>query len=321
MIAQLKPCIPPLWARGGHLQTILGYALASPSLPLRGEKISIPFADGDTLIGSYYEGKSEFLVLLFHGLTGSTDSTYMHRSTLIALEQGHSVLLVNHRGCGEGKGLAKKPYHSGRGEDISEIIAFARKRYPGKKQIAMGFSLSANALLILLAGVRGEHKPDFAFAANGPIDLRTCSDYLKKGLNRLYDYRFVQDCKKDIYYKQEQGLLKTNHVIPNSFYLEDIDRIYTAPEGGFEDQNDYYAKCSAAPHLQKITTPTFLLTAKDDPFIVWQPYLNAKGNPHIQLHIEEYGGHLGYISKVKGLFGYERWLDHAVTEVLKGFTR
>jgi uncharacterized protein len=324
MIVNLEPCIPPRWAKDGHRQTITGYLLPSPKVTFKGEEFLIPLEDGDQLTGTLHRGPSPFVILLFHGLNGSEDSNYMNRTTLLAREMGHSVVLVNHRGCGRGRGLARKPYHSGRGEDLSAAVAFVRELLPAKKQIAIGFSLSANALLLLLAGVRGVHKPDFAMAINGPVDLRACSDELKKGFNRFYDYRFVQDIKKDIYYKQRTGLIDTHHKIHRSYYLEDLDMIYTAPQGGFKSADHYYEVCSAAPHFHKIETPTFILSAKDDPFILWQPYLKASENPHIQLHLENSGGHLGYLSTNLpgkwGRFGFQRWMDYAIKKVITAFT-
>jgi hypothetical protein len=325
MIAKLEPCIPPLWAKNGHAQTIMAYLLPSTPPKIGGEDHIIPLDDGDRLTATVYRGSSPFVLILFHGLNGSVDSNYMWRTLALAQEMNHTVVLVNHRGCGRGIGLARNPYHSGRGEDLSTAMAFSRKLFPTKKHIAIGFSLSANALLLLLAGVRGEHKPDFAMAVNGPVDLRACSDELKKGLNRLYDFRFVQDCKKEIYHKQDNQLIDSKIKIPFHYYLEDVDRVYTAPAGGFESADHYYKTCSAAPHFSKITTPTFILSAKDDPFILWQPYLSAAENPHIQLHLEESGGHLGYLStnleKSGGSFRFQRWLDYAIKEVIKSFTR
>ncbi|MEZ4749818.1 MAG: hypothetical protein R3B54_04090 [Bdellovibrionota bacterium] len=70
------------------------------------------------------------MVCLFHGLGGSAEADYMQRTARTCLELGLSVVRVNHRGCGEGEGLATEPYHSGRGEDIAAALEFTRKRFP-----------------------------------------------------------------------------------------------------------------------------------------------------------------------------------------------
>ena len=151
---RLEPCIPPAWANSGHAQTILGHLLPSPKLENKGRRISIDLPDGDRLIGFAHHGTSNTCVYIFHGLAGSVDSSYIHRTALIARAQGHSVIIANHRGCGEGAGLARQPYHSGRGEDLAAVIAYGRKLFPRHRHVAIGFSLSGNALLLLVSRCR-----------------------------------------------------------------------------------------------------------------------------------------------------------------------
>ena len=157
-------------------------------------------------------------ILLFHGLTGSTDSNYMHRTALLALERGDTVMRVNHRNCGKGFGLAKGPYHSGRAEDLSSVIAYGKKIFPKHKHIAIGFSLSANALLLLLSGERGTVKPDAAIAVNAPINLEDSAYLLKKGFNRIYDFEFMRLSRRDVL-KIKKGELK----LPLYFTMHDFD--------------------------------------------------------------------------------------------------
>ncbi len=321
MNLNIKPCIPPLWARGGHKQTLVAYALPSetPEASFRLLKIQLP--DGDQLVGRYYEGASSTLLIFFHGLIGSVDSKYMGRMAKMGLQMGHSVLLMNHRGCGEGEGLAKGPYHSGRGDDVSEVVAFCRKQFSKKQLITVGFSLSANAVLSLVTGIRGEHLPDQAIAVNGPTDLKASSESLKQGLNRMYDLWFVNGCKKEIRARQEKNFVSKNIQIPKWAYLNDVDELYTAPLAGFKNADDYYAKCSTAPHLGKIKTPTFILMSKDDPFIPWEPYLTARNSSYVHLHLEETGGHMGYLARGSGPFGYTRWMDETLRHVFALMTK
>ncbi len=311
----IPPCEPPAWADSGHLQTLLGYLIPSQKLNREGKHHIITLADGDQIHSEYFAGSSNTLILLFHGLNGSTKSNYMARTTLVAQKQGHSVALVNHRDCGQGAGLAKHPYHSGRGEDLSEVIGYYRSLFPKHRIVAIGFSLGANALLNLVCERRGSHQPDFAIAANGPTDLNACSELLQTGFNRIYDLRFVWSCRDEIYQKAKAGRIQFDKPISRFSYLRDIDELYTAPFGGFKNAKDYYDQCSTFNHFGNIKTPTVILSAKDDPFIAWQPYLNAQHNSNILLHLEERGGHLGYLS-AHGR-GYRRWLDDALDIILK----
>jgi uncharacterized protein len=320
MNLQIEPCIPPLWARGGHLQTLMAYGLPSLKPTQNYKAVLIPLPDGDQLTGRFYQGTSSTLILLFHGLIGSVDSSYMGRMAQLCLKENHSVLLMNHRGCGEGVQLARGPYHSGRGDDISEVVKFCRKTWPQKQLLAMGFSMSANALLSLLTGQRGEHLPDQAIAVNGPSDLQAASESLKVGLNRLYDLWFVDGCRREIQLKRKHQLLLESVPLSRWHHLHDVDELYTAPRGGFKNAQDYYTQCSTAPHLSKISIPTFILMSKDDPFIPWEPYLSAQTNSNVHLHLEKTGGHMGYLSQTSSPWGYKRWMDETLMKVIREMT-
>jgi len=317
MNLQLEPCIPPIWAQGGHSQTLWAHFLPSPRLQQEGKRVEIALPDLDVLVGRFHEGSSSFILLLFHGLGGSNDSTYIHRTSLLALKMGHSVLAMNHRGCGVGKGFARHPYHSGRGEDVSEVVAFARKEFPNRKIIAAGFSLGANALLNLVTKQRGSSLPDYAIAVNPPTDLAACSMKLQVGVNRLYDLNFVHDCRRDIHKMRDSGLIEFEKKISRFSHLYDIDQIYTAPRGGFESAEDYYQQCSTFSSFEKIDIPTLIVMAQDDPFIPWEPFVEADKNPNVHLQLEKRGGHVGYLAKGRGGQPFRRWLDETLEEALK----
>jgi len=110
--------LPPTWARGGQLQTILGHLLPSPKFKIKGEQIQILLGDGDQLVDHCHAGRSDWVVSIFHGLGSDTSADYMQRTGEVCRKLGHSFFLINHRGQGEGEGLATKPYHSGSASDM-----------------------------------------------------------------------------------------------------------------------------------------------------------------------------------------------------------
>src|SRR5262249_54985607 len=135
----LAPCIPPLWARGGHAQTILGHLLPSPALKAPTETFNVELDDGDAPVVQHIAGRGPLVVSVFHGLGGSTDAKYMVRTANLCAELGHPVFLANHRGAGAGYGKARKPYHSGSAEDLAAVLRLTRRRYPGRRHLAIGF--------------------------------------------------------------------------------------------------------------------------------------------------------------------------------------
>lgn len=286
---------PPYWCKGGHLQTLLGHFLPRQELSENFELIKIPTQDQDQLIAYFQRGTTNKLIILFHGLAGSTNSGYMTRLGNCFFEQGHSVLLVNHRGAHPEFPYSSGIYHSGRSEDMSSVFGWAKEKFPDLISIAMGFSMSANILLLNLAGVRSEHQPDFAVVVNAPLNLGDAAYHLDRGLSRLYGLHFTKELSA------QHGLKQW----PKS--IRKFDEIFTAPRAGYNSAQEYYESCSAAGYVDRIKTPTVVLTAKDDPFISSHLFENLNWPESVHLRIEDAGGHLGYIQKTQS--GQGRWLD------------
>ncbi len=318
---RLTPCRPPLWARGGHAQTMIAHFAPSPKPAKTGESVLIPLDDGDRLAATYYPGDSDVILYLFHGLAGSEDADYIQRMVRVAQMRGWRALTVNHRGCGRGRGLAAQPYHSGRADDLAAAIRHGRQRFPGLIHLAVGFSMSGNALLLLGAGQRGgDTPPDFGIAVNAPIDLRKTVLAVKRGLSRFYDARFAIKCRRTVLQLRRDGLLRPEARVPPPWStLHGFDKLYTAPEGGFRDRDDYYETCSAKRWLNRVATPMAMLTAADDPMVDCADYQSADLSPCLFRHIEPAGGHMGYLTAQPTPMGNRRWLDYALDHMLAAY--
>ena len=305
-------CEPPFWAQGGHLQTILGHLLPSQNIQGIQKEFLIPLEnEKENIHSTYVQGSTEIVVYIFHGLGGSSDAGYMHRTAIVAQKLGHHVFINNHRGCGKGEGLAREAYHSGRAEDLSAVIRFGREKFPTHRHIAIGFSLSANALLLLAAKVRGQVAPDAGIAVNGPLSLTKTSLKLSTGANKIYDKSFVWELQKYI----KKNRVEDFSLVKKIKTLRDFDEVFTAPAGGFKNREHYYESCSSIQYLKNIRIPMVLLSAKDDPFIPFEDYLNHEDHEFLFVHLEEKGGHMGYLTK-RGPLNFDRWQDLAISEYL-----
>lgn len=313
-----RPCRPPWFARGGHAQTLWGHGLPSlaPAVSTHPEArpVEITLADGERLVAHALPGSSDVRVHLFHGLSGDADADYMRRTAAVLRARGHAVWCVNHRGCGAGRWLAGKPYHSGSAPDIAAVLAASHAEAPDARHVAIGFSLSGNALL--LAAARGL-APWLTglVAVNPPVDIARASRDIQRGLSRLYELRFVLRLRRAIAQRERDGLLRTHYEISPLATLMEFDDLYTAPEAGFADGADYYARCSSLPHLASIETPGAIVTAADDPIVDPRAYDGARLGPNLTLHVEPVGGHLAYLEH--GGMGFERWLDCALVHYVE----
>ncbi len=309
------PCRSPWWASAGHLQTLLANYLPEPPLNEPWDALEVTLTDGDRLAGRIFKGSGPDRLCVFHGLGGDDERPYMRRAVRLGLERGMEVWTVNHRGCGRGKDLARGTYHSGVAGDLGAVFQEARRRGPGRV-FAIGFSLSGNALLLNLGeGHDGPHpKPDAAIAVNPPVNLARCSELLSSTLNRPYDLYFVRRVVRSVREREAAGLIPAGkYILSRGMSLRAFDDAYTAPAGGFRDRHDYYARCSAAPHLGKITIPTVILHAEDDPFVAAVDLKRTPLGPGVHLHMETRGGHMGYLSDD---LPDRRWLSYALGHYL-----
>lgn len=321
-------CRPPLWARSGYLQSVLGNYLPLPPLSVSAQRSEVQLADGDRLAvrifapsGSAAQPDSPTVICAFHGLGGHGERPYMQRVVDLGTARGCEVWTVDHRGCGQGRGLARGIYHSGVAADLSRVFSEVRRRSPAARVIAIGFSLSANALLLCLGDGHGgpHHHPDAAIAVNPPINLARCAELICAPQHRLFNLYFVQGCVRYARQRATDGLPLGSSAPPHlRMSLKEFDDAFTAPLGGFRDRHDYYEKASALPHLSRIQRPTVILHAEDDPFIDVADFQRAALGPGIHLHLERHGGHLGYVSRD---LPYRRWLDYALGHYLDQLLR
>jgi predicted alpha/beta-fold hydrolase len=264
-------------------------------------------------------------LILLHGLNGSSDAHYMCGVAAKAFERGMSVVRLNQRNCGNTEHLCPGLFHSGLTIDVRAVIEelLAVDRLPA---IAVaGYSLGGN-LALKLAGEYGDRAPREvkAFCAVSPIiEIGECVRALERPANFLYQWNFVKDLKRRIRRKAR--------LWPGRFDLAGLGRIrtvrefddaYTAPHFGFRDAEDYYTRASAMRVVARIRTPTLIITAKDDPFVPWQPFRNTvvTENSSIQLLDCDHGGHCGFVGSPEGEDdGY--WAEQRIVDFVERHVR
>src|SRR5258706_11603021 len=138
---------PPLWLPGGHLQTIFPYFFRRTALPVyRRERIDTP--DGDFIDLDWIDGPADRpLVVLFHGLEGSSGSHYaralMHATRL----RGWRGVVPHWRGCSGEPNRLPRAYHSGDHAETGWLLEEIRVRAQPAAMFAVGVSLGGSALL------------------------------------------------------------------------------------------------------------------------------------------------------------------------------
>src|SRR5439155_15928585 len=117
----------------------------APRIAFRRERFELP--DGDFVDVDWTPRSAGPIVLLLHGLQGSSRSRYA-RGLARALDRaGWRCAVLHFRGCsGEPNRLARS-YHSGETGDVAEIAARLKQREPATPLAAIGVSLGGNVLL------------------------------------------------------------------------------------------------------------------------------------------------------------------------------
>lgn len=290
---------PPCWLPTGHLQTIYPASiLTKPPITYRRERVASP--DADFIDIDFIDGDiTQPLVVLFHGLEGSSDSHYARALMSEVKQRNWSGAVVHFRSCSGSINNAPRLYHSGDAAEINWIIQYlyANKKQTGPIYVA-GVSLGANALLLWLNQYQHQAKViNAACAISAPLDLTQSGAALCTGVNRLYTRLFLQTLKPkclqklaqypDLFDKQKMLAAKN---------LYEFDNVVTAPLHGYKNTEDYWHRASSKHALHDIEQATLVINAKNDPFLPGQ-YLPNKAAPAVTLRYYEQGGHVGFVDK------------------------
>lgn len=320
----------PWWLPGGNLQTIWPALFARRTwggpIAYRRERWRTPdgdFVDLDWLDLARPGGPRPEapLLVLFHGLEGSSRSHYAEAFADFARGQGLHFVVPHFRGCSGELNEGPRAYHSGDFEEVGWILQRLKASHAGPV-LAVGVSLGGNALL-RWAGEAGESASRWVRAVAAvcsPLDLAAGGAAIGRGFNRLvYTSMFLRTMKPKALKKlaQHPGLFDRQALLA-ARDLYAFDNVFTAPLHGFRDTDDYYARASAKPHLQSIRIPALALNAGNDPFVpaASLPGLVEVGS-HVTLWQPAQGGHVGFPSgRLRGHVRYMpeevgRWLLQA----------
>lgn len=302
----------PRWLPGGNAQTLWS-ALAARRFEgatprFRRERWDTPdhdFVDVD------WQGEDAAapLLVLFHGLEGSSASHYAQAFAHWARGHGWRFAVPHFRGCSGELNLAPRAYHSGDFVEVGWMLAQARARHTGPIA-AVGVSLGGNALLRWAeeAGDTAAQTVRAVGAVSTPFDLAAGSRAICRGFNRqTYNRMFLRTMKAKALakFRQYPRLFDRDKVLAARDLFE-FDNIVSGPMHGFRDAVDYYARCSSRPQLRRICIPALLLNARNDPFVPAASLPQAhEVSAQVTLWQPAHGGHVG--------FPDGRWPGHVMT--------
>lgn len=291
----------PRWLPGGNLQTIwpalFSRRFEGTPPAFRRERWTAP--DGDFVDVDLLDAPPGApLLVLFHGLEGSSASHYAQSFGHWARRAGWAYAVPHFRGCSGEMNLAPRAYHSGDHEEVGWLLDRLRARSTRPLR-AVGVSMGGNALLRWAeeAGDGAAATVAAVAAVSSPVDLTASGHAIGRGFNRLaYTRMFLNSMKPRALakWKQFPGLFDRDRVL-RARTLYEFDDAFTAPVHGFRGTDDYWSRASAKPHLHRIRVPALVLNARNDPFVPAHSLPNAlQAGRFVTLWQPAHGGHVGF---------------------------
>jgi hypothetical protein len=243
------------------------------------------------------------LLLVLHGLEGSSQSHYAVGLMRGAAARGWRALTLNFRSCSGELNRLPQFYHSGHTDDLDDVVRLLLGREPELRIAAVGFSLGGNVLLKWL-GERADGAPRglaAAVAVSVPFDLATSARALDSGFQKhVYAANFLGSMREKVRQKARRdpgfaALVDVDLALRAHTFAE-YDRAVTAPLNGFADEHDYWVRASSRPYLPRVRRPTLLLNALDDPIVPPEALPDPGTLPEwVSAEFTPRGGHAGFI--------------------------
>ncbi len=306
-----------------HAQTILSAALVFGTEPSSVQRL-IHLPDGDKISLEVTTLKSwkptDETVILIHGMCGSHQSPNIVRTAKRLIDQGVRVVRLNLRGCGSGRGHARRMYHAALSGDILEAVLALKSEHPDSPLSIAGFSLGAQ-LTLRLAGELAEKGPSLlkqVIAVSPPVNTRKAKETLSNERTLFYQFVFWSCLRDHVEALREHPDQDRDLKFPLDASLIEFSQHVIVPSGGFKDLEEYYKTCSMMiPLLSQIAVPCKILFAEDDPIICSKQLDELPLPSNISIFKTKQGGHLGFLAdprQEKGFF----WLDTTVVGWLTG---
>ncbi len=282
----------------GHLETIYPalFRKVKNLSPATRERLSL--RDEDFVDLDWRRQNNQRLVIIQHGLEGSSDRPYMLGMARHFYQNGYDTLAWNYRGCSGEANRKKRFYHSGATDDLHEVIENAEKNY--QEIFLVGFSLGGNITLKYIGEATRSPKIKAAVAISTPLDLDAGASNLSTLRGKIYERRFLKSLKKKLREKDQRmpGTYDMKRLAEIKT-IRQFDDAFTSQLHGFKNAKDYYQQCSSRNFLKTIQIPTLILNAVNDPFLTSESLDHAltQNLPWVHMETTTHGGHVGFISQ------------------------
>ena len=314
---------PAACLRNGHVQTILASSrvrvLGKNPMVEAAQEVILDAGDGVLLLGFHSvqpEGKTKGLVILLHGWEGSVDSAYILRTGRTLFQNGYDVFRLNYRDHGESHHLNEGLFYAILLEEVFESVKQAARLADRIPVFLAGFSLGGNFALRIARKCLQEPIENLGHIVTiSPLlDPDKATD--KIDANPLYRKYFVKKWRQSLEKKQRlfphlydfSGLLSQSTIRG----LTDVLLSGYSPYGSTREYFQGYTLLRGA--LKETRIPTTLVASADDPIIPIEDFHTLETNQRMNLAIQQYGGHNGFI----GGLSLQNWYEAEMVKLFNG---
>ncbi len=299
----------PFYLFNGHWETIV----PSTFRKVKGvayERERLELSDGDFLDLDWLKNKSSQLVIISHGLEGSSDLHYSKGMAKYFFQRGWDAIAWNCRGCSGEINRLPRFYHHGDTEDLGAVIEHAISKNQYKEIALVGLSMGGS-LTLKYFGENARKLPSVIKAGatfSVPCNLGSSARELDKPEKKFYLNRFLKKLGNKI---REKSKIFPELISYGGFEkiksFREFDTRYTAPLHGFKNADDFYERASSGNYIASIQTPTLIVNALSDPFLPTAcfPFGVAENHEYVSLETPTYGGHVGFTLAGKE----ENWME------------
>jgi len=309
---------------GGHLWTIGPVVAARLAPPREAPPEPWRLTVEDELVGPVplsgrlrRAGEGERAALLLHGLGGSAESPYLVPIAAALAARGWTSLRLNLRGADRsGADL----YHAGLTADLPRVLA--APPFAAARRIALiGVSLGGH-LALRFATESDDSRFASVAAICAPLDLDQGARALDRPSRALYRAHLLGGLN-EVYaaVAARRRLPVPVERVRRARTIREWDGLAVVPRFGFASAEDYYARASVAPRLDRLGRPALLVCSAGDPMVPLETVRQHFGRlpTTARVVVTPRGGHVGFPRALDLGLGGERglagqlaaWLDRS----------
>lgn len=251
--------------------------------------------DGDFIDLDWLKKGFKRLMIISHGMEGSTNRHYIKRPAKFFHQKEWDILAWNNRGCSGELNRLPRTYHHGETNDLAEVVEKGLKE--GYEEIVLlGISMGGCQTVKYFGEREVDARVLGGCTASVSFNLKDTSVQAEKRLGGFYGKRFLNLHKETLAEKAKIHDVLKNIDLDKIQSFDALHEQVTIKLFDFENVKKFYQEASCINFIDGIKKPVFVLNSKNDPFLGSNCYPSEQVENHLFLYAEypKIGGHVGF---------------------------